>query len=495
MRIKKVKVKINIKLIYLIAFIIVISSCAQNIPGESSDSPYIPYFTKTFTKLDVKSTINHSELNQKNQKKWLFMMYLCGDDSSQSELYKFFRTNMTQAARGLYNTDAEVKVVALYDGLENNDTRIYEIKADGRMSYTISDYAEDITSEAAIFSGLEADTGNYETLSKFLKWTNEKYNSDNSYTTVLVIESHGYGSYGKADAKSCCQDDSSNSYISTDEISKALTDAGFSKSRKLDMIVYDCCLMGTVEEAYEIRNFSKSVVFSPEAVPANGNSYDKIISNIESDTSIEELGINIVSIYANNYYLKNRGYTLTFVDLSAMDEVKNALNSYSDYFNKSENENLLKEPDAKFLLRRPGSSDNMTASQALNYQLQYECLFKKTNTIYYAFDSGYLADKTKAFADSNSNSELSQICVNLQAALEKAIVISWRGTKSGEPFAVSSKLSGVYPSFNSEKNYYGISVSGIKSGSKSNPYWQSLFAFNEDTSWGKMLEKIYIYSK
>ena len=105
---------------------------------------------------------------------------------------------------------------------------------------------------------------------------------------MLIMSNHGGGAKDDKDRastvnKAICWDDSNNKdCIYTGEISDVLT-----KDESVDVLVFDACLMGTSEVAYQYRpnngSFeAKTLVASAPVVWGNGYPYDKIFSRLKS---------------------------------------------------------------------------------------------------------------------------------------------------------------------------------------------------------------------
>ena len=67
---------------------------------------------------------------------------------------------------------------------------------------------------------------------------------------------------------------------------------------KLDFLIFDCCFMGGVEVAYELRNSAEYIMAAPTEILATGFPYDKVIRPLfEYKTDLEE----VANIYYQHY--------------------------------------------------------------------------------------------------------------------------------------------------------------------------------------------------
>ena len=98
--------------------------------------------------------------------------------------------------------------------------------------------------------------------------------------------------------------------------------------RHFDFIVFDCCLMGTVEVAYELRYCTDYLLFSPAEVLMDGFPYEKMIRPIFSYPAGEAMH-TVARDYMAHYRTKsgdNRSATICLVNTSGqgLDKLANA---------------------------------------------------------------------------------------------------------------------------------------------------------------------------
>ena len=92
----------------------------------------------------------------------------------------------------------------------------------------------------------------------------------------------------------------------------------------LDYIIFDTCLMGGVEVAYELRNKCGEIVFSPAEILAEGMDYTTLISYLINDSGRDLAGF--AQNYYNFYNDPHRSYsyrsgTITLIDCTLMDQL------------------------------------------------------------------------------------------------------------------------------------------------------------------------------
>lgn len=437
----------------------------------------------------------HTELNDESEKKWLILMYLAGDSDS---IEKDLLGNMVSVSIGMSHSNADIKTIALYDRhsdltekpnyiIIDSGTHIFDIKPNSSCTEQfIADYCKtDVPPDWLHVDSTgktEADTGSYMTMGNFIKWAEETYNPDNERRTIFIVGSHGFGTTGTVSSRTFCPDYNSRNIIHTNEIPKAFDYAGITSENKFEAVIYDVCLCGTLEEAYEIRNYAKSFICSPNETPGAGFPYAKIIANMRKDTTICEIGTNFVNCFANDYKTlsyKKRPATISFIDLSKIKDIAVTTTALSN--------ELLTLPDINFIKNNKYLKNESYESKSnVNYICSYIINVTATSvnyTNFYSYDLGFFADKMYDYSVENGLTNVSEHCTKLRNQLSQAVVCSWRGNNN-------KTENGSYPEFNNSSNYYGLTITGDAENSE-NPYYLTTFAFNTDTTWKNLLAKLY----
>lgn len=74
------------------------------------------------------------------------------------------------------------------------------------------------------------------------------------------------------------------------------------KDAKLSFIYFDCCYMGSIEVAYEMRHSASYMVMSPAEIPANGMPYDLNLKHLlNTNINLEEALIAAATSTFNSY--------------------------------------------------------------------------------------------------------------------------------------------------------------------------------------------------
>ena len=92
----------------------------------------------------------------------------------------------------------------------------------------------------------------------------------------------------------------------------------------LDYIIFDTCLMGGVEAAYELKDKCDEIVFSPAEILAEGMDYTTVISYLINDSGRDLAGFaeNYYNFYNDPYRSHSyRSGTITLIDCRQIDRL------------------------------------------------------------------------------------------------------------------------------------------------------------------------------
>lgn len=286
----------------------------------------------------------------------LFLMYMDGDNNLNDDI--FFDLNEAEYGLAKAGTDADkVKIITLFDGgprqgdgYENafgfTETKLLELGPQNGEIYStqqgqlyitpegqlLSNNTIDRSSEADWLSTGEVDMSDKQTLLNFLTWATERYDAD---SIILQFSNHGGGprsympkevilpngekiklhdTYGR---RSMCWDDTtggSEYFLKTSDLSYVFDELGFGTSKsKIKMIIEDVCLGGSIEEAYEIKNYADYLLASPNTIPGFGMDYVNLVNTLCAkattsglyDTNAELFAKSVITKYKADYAESN----------------------------------------------------------------------------------------------------------------------------------------------------------------------------------------------
>jgi len=184
----------------------------------------------------------------------------------------------------------------------------------------------------------EVNMGNPETLKEFVEYAVSNFPAEK---VALIFWNHGDGwrSIGRNKrifkAASYDEDDGNGTEdpLYMWEVVKALKDLK-EKGISVNLIGFDECLMGMAEVAIDIANYAEDIVFSEITEPYDGWDYKKVLTSLtENPTqSPNSFAKSIVDSYYQAYGSYSGSYTLSAVESSQTELIKQAINDFASYY-------------------------------------------------------------------------------------------------------------------------------------------------------------------
>ncbi len=242
---------------------------------------------------------------------WTIMVYIAADNN----LEPFAISDLNEMES--VNLPGNVNVVTLVDRIGGYDS------SNGNWTGTkqgavVHDSNTGTVTSFSSFSNLgELNTGNGTTLTNFINWAADGYESEHY---ALVVWDHGGGLSGVA------WDDTSNDHLAPTELVTAINN---STVDRFDLVGFDACLMGMVEQAWDLRGLTDVVVASEELIPGDGWAYDRWLNSLALNPNMTatNLGSAIVSGYGAEYAGQD-DITLSAVQTSALGALNTTLNQF-----------------------------------------------------------------------------------------------------------------------------------------------------------------------
>ena len=479
---------------------------------------------------------------------WLIMIYADGDNSLYGEILSDineaeYGLSLIRDEYGLSKAGKEtVKVVVLWDGLVNtkySGTYLLELGADSvlntefscntvNFSSSAQDWLSD-SGEVSINGSGEVAMSSYNTLANFINWCNEHYNAKRK---VLVLEDHGTGpgylTYRNVynTGRAICQDLSigAMSLMSTGDVSTALRLSGLGTENRLDLLIEDVCYGASIEDVYELSDYTNYYIGSANQTPGNGHNYTKMMIDFaDNDTALEaasgivqdfyssyketnELVLNDMEYewsevppykYVNGNLIGGAGTpTIAVFDSLKLQDLIQKISSMSTL--------LINEGDSRDYIS--GTSYNeYLCNNFVKDDADLENVLFYTGNMNYLFDLGLMMTRF-AYASSTEGAtalggeawtELYEACIAVQEALAEVIKYSWRDGYSSQ----DSSTYGMYSIIDGIKtedftnHIFGMTICGgsrlSRTGLKNTVYswYKTDLAFGRDTSWYELLVK------
>ncbi|MGC8718207.1 MAG: clostripain-related cysteine peptidase [bacterium] len=150
---------------------------------------------------------------------------------------------------------------------------------------------------------------------------------------LVVIEDHGSGWRNKAvqsSTRDICLDEIYNSSLTMPELKSALQSTVSLLGRKIDLIFFDACVMGTIEVDYEIKDLANYLVSSEATLWGGGTRWDTMLNQLVSNPTMSpgSLGVLVAQTYFNSI---SKERTIAVKDLSKIDTIANDIYYFAHY--------------------------------------------------------------------------------------------------------------------------------------------------------------------
>lgn len=258
--------------------------------------------------------IGYLILNRSGEKNRTFMIYMVGSDlESKSKQGTYSISDIVGE-----NIDLDNNNVVLITGgaskwhnfVEADEIGIYELTYNGfkkKKSLPVE------------------SMGSSDTLETFLKYSYDNYPSK-KYD--MIFWNHGLGAIGIE------QDELAKDFLSINELNKAFSNSAF-KDEKLELTIFYNCLASNLHIANIMKDYSDYMVASEEILYLSKNlNRLNFLENVQPEDSAYDVGYlfvkqsdKVVDSY-NSTHTKGIDSTLSIIDLSKIDTLKEKLNDY-----------------------------------------------------------------------------------------------------------------------------------------------------------------------
>ncbi|OBR66738.1 hypothetical protein A7K91_00195 [Paenibacillus oryzae] len=276
----------------------------------------------------------------------------------------------------------------IFRGQPNQNTKVL-IQTGGTLNYH-NKYMTDGASERFEVSNgrlnkhesrIQTAASDPKTLRDFLNWGKTVAPSERY---ILILWDHGYGAMGGFGADELNE----RKTMKVSELSKAIE----ASDMYFDLIVFDACLMGTVETAYALRSHGKYLIASEDSTPAAGLYYTTWISAMERNPQIstERVGRLILDSFTLHSGIEaSMPTTMSMMKLSQAESLVKVIENEkldASLTDLAKNSELLGKNDGIFdqydLIDLMGKSSEITAAaQALAFEVRNSAGYKNRNGI------------------------------------------------------------------------------------------------------------------
>lgn len=208
--------------------------------------------------------------------KWTLLFYIAGDNNLSHSYWHAFN----QLERAANNP--AVQVVVAWDAIDS-DMEYYHLQHDTNLN-ELALYKEGET----LWNQGEPDMGSPATLSDFVIWAMDKFPSQHY---ALILDNHGQG------LGSFLVDDTNDGAMNLAELKLALGTIHDQTGRTPDVLYMAMCLMGLIEDAYQVRDYTDYYVASQDLQWAFSLPYHAYVADINNDSTPEDVAVNFATAY------------------------------------------------------------------------------------------------------------------------------------------------------------------------------------------------------
>jgi len=240
------------------------------------------------------------------EKEWTILHY-GGADNNLGQ-YWIDNVNEMEAVGSREN----LNIVSQLD-LKGIGCRRYLIRKDDDLQNMTSPVLQDLG---------QVNMADPQSLTDFIKYGIKNYPAKNY---MLIIACHGAAWQGLQ-----LEDSAYGADMSVPTIRRSIENAEKDAGRKLNVLAFDACLMGSAEAAYEFKNVADFMVASEQVEAFKSWPYTSILKKAFEDKSTvtpKELATIIVD---ESSTVKQDMLTMGLIDLSKMENVKEAANSLAE---------------------------------------------------------------------------------------------------------------------------------------------------------------------
>ncbi|MBO4780728.1 MAG: clostripain [Selenomonadaceae bacterium] len=262
---------------------------------------------------EVKSATFEDVYNKNDT--WLIQWYLCGTDlesgngAASADIQELLNVKLPE----------NVKVLILTGGANQWQNNVISSNA-------TEFYLYDSNGLQRLATANDADMGNVQTLTDFIRYGAENYTADHR---VFVFWDHGGGS-----AVGVCYDERTGHFLSLNDVRNAFT-AVYEPSTEnppFELIGFDACLMATYDTVNSLDGITRYVTASEEVEPGIGWYYTGWVGALAENPAMSGGGLG--KVICNTYFDECEKYdlddtvTLSVIDLNKLPALRNAYESF-----------------------------------------------------------------------------------------------------------------------------------------------------------------------
>jgi hypothetical protein len=249
---------------------------------------------------------------------WTAILYLDGDNNLCFTFPEFIR-HLERDLNHKIGPNGFLNIVVLFD---RSPDPAHGCNGQGGASRFVVQPNGGYTPNVTSWNMGEVNMGNPQTLVNFANWAMHNYPAEHYY---LAIVNHGGAVHGIAS-----DDTSGGDIIDNAELYQALKEITRNGERKIDLLNYQACLMGTYENAYDVRNFVDYLFFFPTISWASSDGY-LLPYFVDPNFTAASTGLDLGNILYDTYnaVFSSMPYVVSLVDAGKLDALHQAVNNWA----------------------------------------------------------------------------------------------------------------------------------------------------------------------
>lgn len=276
----------------------------------------------------------------KQKKEWAFLIYSCGHNPSND-----LSTALYNQLKGFENA-----------GIGRSAYMVAQIAPTNKVLYGLTTrFALENDRLAAVktITGRSVDTGDTSEIMNFYNWAAAAYPAEHY---ALFISGHGSGAISilypdgglKAPGRVIAYDDTARDSLNLPKLSEVYRSLVSQIGKKIDIIVYDSCVMQMFEVAYQLKDFADYYVASQAALAGEGIDMLEFSKKFNSNADHSALSVSkmLTDAYVDSPGRSNSHLTMSVTKLSMCSQVKTLIDSFADGL-----EEIRKDSDASAFLQ------------------------------------------------------------------------------------------------------------------------------------------------
>jgi len=228
---------------------------------------------------------------------WTVMIYMAGDNTLSSATV----TDMSELM--VVGSSADVNFVVMLDTADGPASLLYVNQG---STTVLADWGEVNTGDPAVLTRLITDAKTLYPANRY----------------ALDLWDHGNGIMG------ICYDDTSGDKITMAEMRSAVVSGGV----VFESVIFDACVMGSVEVAHQLQGYANTCVFSQDFVYGAGFPYDQVAAGLVANPAMDGKTFSVMSATVfMEYYaaLGWNGVAITAYDNAYLTTVSSAVQSFA----------------------------------------------------------------------------------------------------------------------------------------------------------------------